>query len=75
MSAEISLHLKPAHVNKLTKGKSFQLKANELHEALNNDANCVLHMANKHIGEILRNHNNGKGCRISHEKIIGGHIN
>ncbi len=71
MSAEIDLHLANPHLNKLGKGKTFQLTHDQLHNALNTEPNAHIHMLKKHANELLRNHKNGKGYRFHPVKIIG----
>lgn len=70
----IMLHLTPAHVRKLQKGGNIQLSHEKLIMALSHEPTVELHMAKKHVSDLLRAHRNGKGYRLMHEKIVGGKI-
>jgi len=70
----IGLHLENHHLKKLTKGGTVQLSNAQLHNAIVNVPTAELHMARKHVSELLRAHRNGRGYRLAHHKIIGGKI-
>jgi hypothetical protein len=70
----IGLHLENHHLKKLTKGGTVQLSNAQLHNAIVSAPTAELHMARKHVSELLRAHRNGRGYRLAHHKIIGGKI-
>lgn len=68
----ITLNLHPLHKDKITKGGTVQLSHEQLHNAIINEPNCELHFAKKHVSQILKAHQSGKGIRIHSDKLQGG---
>ena len=70
----IGLHLEYKHLKKIAKGGTVQLSHPMLHESIVNQPTVELHMLKKHVSEMLRAHRNGKGYRLTSNKIVGGKI-
>lgn len=71
----IDLHLKAKHSHKLYQGGNVQLTHDDLHNAICCQPNTELHMERSNVTQIMKAHKNGKGIRLTQNKIVGGKLN